>query len=152
MDMIQKASLEDVDQIKTLVDFYASKNRMLSRSLSYLYEHVRDYLVYKEGNLVVGCAALHIDWKNLAEVKSLAVDPRYMNKGVGKALLSACIEEAKALGIPEVFTLTLETDFFLKNGFKKVSKDRLPMKIWGECMQCNKYPNCDEEALVYRIK
>jgi len=150
--MIKKASIEDVDQIKTLIDFYAGKSRMLSRSLSYLYEHVREYVVYNEGGLVIGCAALHIDWKDLAEVKSLAVDPRYLNKGIGKALLSACIDEARHLGILQLYTLTLETDFFMKNGFKRIQKEKLPMKIWGECMHCNKYPDCDEEALVYRIK
>lgn len=150
--LVRKASLDDVDQMKTLVDFYASKNRMLSRSLSYLYEHVREYIVCREGELVLGCCALHVTWKNLAEVKSLAVDPRYMNRGIGKELLNAALKEAKELGISEVFTLTLESDFFLKNGFKKIPKEKLPMKIWGECMQCNKYPDCDEEALIYRIK
>ena len=150
--LIRKAKLEDVDQIKTLVDFYASKDRMLSRSLSYLYEHVREYVVCQEGDLILGCGALHVTWKNLAEVKSLAVDPRFMNKGVGKDILNACLKEAKELGISEVFTLTLETDFFVKYGFKKIPKEKLPMKIWGECMQCNKYPNCDEEALIYKIK
>ncbi|MCX6695950.1 MAG: N-acetyltransferase [Candidatus Altiarchaeota archaeon] len=150
--VIRKASLGDVDQMKTLIDFYASKSRMLPRSLSYIYEHVREYTVCKEGELVIGCCALHVTWRDLAEVKSLAVDPRYMNKGVGKDLLFAALKEAKEMGINEVFTLTLESEFFLKNGFKKTSKEKLPMKIWGECIQCNKYPNCDEEALVYKIK
>jgi amino-acid N-acetyltransferase len=80
--VIRKATLEDVDQIKTLIDFYASKDRMLPRSLSYLYELIREYFVTKEGELVTGCCALHVTSKNLAEVKSLAVDPRYMNKGI----------------------------------------------------------------------
>ena len=150
--VVGKASLEDVDQMKTLIDFYAGKNLMLSRSLSYLYENVREYWVCREGELVVGCGALHVTWKGLAEVKSLAVDPRFINKGIGKDILSACLKEAKELGLSEVFTLTLEPEFFIKNGFKKIAKEKLPMKIWGECMQCSKYPSCDEEALVYKVK
>ncbi|MFH1403803.1 MAG: N-acetyltransferase [Candidatus Altiarchaeota archaeon] len=149
--MISKASVTDVDQMKTLIDFHASKGLMLPRSMSYLYENIRDYFVFRSGELVIGCCAIHISWKDIAEIKSLAVDPRHVNKGVGKALLQACVEEAKKLGIPVLFTLTMEPEFFKKLGFKTVSKEKLPMKIWGECMHCSKYPECDEEALVFKV-
>jgi amino-acid N-acetyltransferase len=107
--------------------------------------------VYREGELLVGCCALHISWRDLGEVKSLAVDPRHTGKGVGKVLVDACVKEAGKLGLRKVFTLTLETEFFRKLGFKRVSKDKLPMKVWGECVHCSKYPECDEEALVYEL-
>jgi amino-acid N-acetyltransferase len=149
---VERASIGDAEQIKTLIDFYASRGRMLPRSLSEIFEHIRDFFVFKDKNLVAGCCALHVSWSDLAEIRSLAVDPRYANKGIGSSLVSACIGEAKNIGINKVFTLTYEPEFFEKQGFKKVPKSQLPKKIWGECIHCSKYPNCDEEALVYKIK
>jgi len=149
---VEKAGLSDGEQIKTLIDFYASKDKMLARSLSEIYEHIRDFFVYKDGGIVAGSCALHFSWGDLAEVRSLAVDPRYANRGVGRALVSACLEEAKAMRVARVFTLTSEPEFFRKLGFVSLKKSELPMKIWGECIYCNKYPKCDEEALVYKLK
>jgi amino-acid N-acetyltransferase len=149
---VERASLADGEQIKTLIDFYASKDKMLARSLSEIYEHIRDFYVYKDKKVIAGCCALHVSWSDLAEIRSLAVDPRYASKGIGSALVASCLEEAKKMDAKRVFTLTNEPDFFEKQGFKRIQKTELPMKIWGECIYCNKYPNCDEEALVYKLK
>jgi len=147
-----KASVGDVEQIRALIDVYSRQNKMLSRSLSYLYDNIRDYFVVREGDTIIGCAGLHITWSDLAEIKSLAVEPKHQNKGVGKALLEAAFEEARSFGISRIFTLTLEPDFFLKHGFRVIPRESLPMKIWGECIQCPKYPECDEVALEYAVK
>ena len=147
MDVV-KSGLSDVEAMRALIEEHAKEDKMLSRSLSYLYENLRDYYVAKEGGEVLGCCGLHISWADLAEVKSLAVKKDQMGKGVGKALLDATLGEAKDLRLTKVFTLTLEPEFFKKHGFQEVEKDTLPMKIWGECIQCPKYPNCDEIALT----
>jgi len=144
--------LSDVEQIRNLIEVHSKANKMLPRSLSYLYENLREYSVVREDGKVVGCVALHISWSDLAEVKSLAVHPDYERRGIGSALLGASIKEAKEMGIDRIFTLTLEPDFFIKHGFKKIAREKLPMKIWGECIQCPKYPDCDETALEYRVK
>ncbi|MFH1056129.1 MAG: N-acetyltransferase [Candidatus Altiarchaeota archaeon] len=149
---VERASIDDVEGIRDLIGIHAKQNKMLSRSLSYLYENLREYSVVKKGKKVIGCCALHISWRDLGEVKSLAVHPKYSGKGIGKTLLKSAIKEAEQFGIPKVFTLTLEPEFFIKHGFKKIQKNKLPMKIWGECIQCPKYPDCDETALEYRIK
>lgn len=149
---VTKAAPPDVEEIKSLIDIHARKNKMLARSLSYLYDNIRDYFVVRENSHIVGCCALHITWKDLGEIKSLAVHPDHMSKGVGAALLEATFKEAKNMGIPRLFTLTLEPEYFLKHGFKVVPRDKLPMKIWGECINCPKYPDCDETALEYRVK
>lgn len=148
---VEKAGMGDVPSIRELIEHHAGNNKMLSRSLSFLYENIRDYHVACHDGKMVGCCGLHISWNDLAEIKSLAVHPDYMGKGVGKALLDAAMDEARKFHIPRVFTLTLETEFFVNYGFKKVTKDELPMKIWGECIQCPKYPDCDEEALMFEL-
>jgi amino-acid N-acetyltransferase len=125
---------------------------MLARSLSEIYENIRDYFVILDKDRVVACVALHISWDDLAEVKSLAVTEEHQKQGVGEKLVEACLNEATELGIPTVFCLTYVPDFFVKCGFEMVDKRELPHKIWGECYRCPKFPDCDESALIYHIK
>lgn len=121
---------------------------MLARSLSEIYENIRDYFVVREGEQVVACAALHVHWADLAEVKSLAVAENSQEQGIGSQLVAACLDEARGLGMPAVFCLTYRPAFFEKLGFSQVEKGELPHKIWAECLRCPKFPNCDEIALI----
>jgi len=146
--MIRKARMSDVKAIQKLIADYARKGDMLPRSLSDIYENVRDYFVFEEGGEVVGSAAIHIMWEDLAEVRSLAVQEGKMRRGVGTNLVEACISEAIVLGISRVFALTYKPEFFEKLGFHRVDKSELPHKIWTDCLKCAKFPDCDEIALV----
>jgi len=147
--MIRKARMKDVKAIQKLIAEYARKGDMLPRSLSEIYENLRDYFVYvQNGEEVIGSAAIHIMWEDLAEVRSLAVRDGNMGRGVGTQLVEACLSEAIVLGIPRVFALTYKPDFFAKLGFVRVDKSELPQKIWTDCLKCSKFPDCDEVALV----
>ena len=147
--MIRKARIADVKAIQKLVAEYARKGEMLPRSLSEIYENLRDYFVaVEDGGEVVGSAAVHIMWEDLAEVRSLAVREDRMGKRVGTQLVEACISEAIVLGITRIFALTYKPGFFEKLGFRVVDKSELPHKIWSDCLKCSKFPDCDEVALV----
>jgi amino-acid N-acetyltransferase len=150
--MIRRAKVADVPAIKKLIDAYAAKNIVLQRPMSDLYENLRSFFVYidPEGE-VTGCCALHIIWGDLGEIRSLAVEEKLTGEGVGQKLLEAAITEAKDLGLEKVFTLTLSIDFFKKCGFSEVAKDTLPQKVWGWCIRCPKFPDCDEVALVREL-
>ncbi|MGA9049686.1 MAG: N-acetyltransferase [Dehalococcoidia bacterium] len=149
---VEKATIDDVKQMHELVNKFAGKGEMLPRALSEIYENLRDYLVIRnKAGKVAACVALHISWADLAEVKALAVVQAQQKKGVGAALIRACVEESKALGIPRIFCLTYKPAFFKKQGFKEVEKMELPRKIWAECYSCPKFPDCDEVALVYDV-
>lgn len=147
--MIRKARMADVKAIHELIAEYARKGDMLPRALADIYENLRDYFVYlgDDGELV-GSAAIHIMWEDLAEVRSLAVREERMRRGVGTQLVEACISEAIVLGIARVFALTYKPEFFEKLGFHVVEKSELPQKIWADCLKCSKFPDCDEVALV----
>jgi len=145
--MIRKAEIADVKVIQNLINGYAKQELMLARSLSELYENLRDFSVYVEDGALVGCAALRVVWEDLCEVKSLAVAEASQKKGIGAALVDHCIGEARALKLPRVFTLTFQPGFFEKLGFKRVGKETLPHKIWAECVRCPHFPDCDEVAL-----
>jgi amino-acid N-acetyltransferase len=122
---------------------------MLARPLSELYEGIRDFLVVREGEQVVACAALHVDWADLAEIRSLAVAEGKKLTGIGAGLVKACLEEAATLGIETIFCFTYKPDFFRRQGFVDIDKMELPRKVWTDCLRCPKFPNCDETALIY---
>jgi amino-acid N-acetyltransferase len=150
---VEKATIGDVKRMHELVNKFARKGEMLPRALSEIYENLRDYFVIRNsrGNLLA-CVALHINWSDLAEIKALAVTSDKHRKGLGSALIRACISESKSLGIPRIFCLTYKPDFFVKQGFKVVDKMELPRKVWAECYSCPKFPDCDEVALVYDVE
>jgi amino-acid N-acetyltransferase len=149
--MIRKAKLKDVKEIQRLIKLYSNRGDILPRSLSELYDHLRDFFVSIRNRKVVGICALHISWDDLAEVRSLAVEEKDRNKGMGAELVKACLEESKDLGVKRVFALTYQPEFFEKLGFKKVDKSMLPHKIWTDCLKCVKFPDCDEIAVVKEL-
>ncbi len=146
--MIRKARIKDIKKIQELIACFARQDLMLERSVNELYEHIRDFWVYEEKGKICGCAALHISWDDLAEIKSLAVAKKLQGKGVGKDLVVTCLAEAKSLGAKKIFVLTYKPEFFKKMGFKRIKHADLPHKIWAECINCCKFPNCQEIALL----
>jgi len=146
--MIRKAQINDVKDIQKLLMNFASRGDMLSRSLSELYESLRDFYVVEEGGVLLGAAALHIVWEDLAEVRSVAVVEDSGRKGIGSRLVQACIAEAREIGLKRIFCLTYKPDFFAKQGFRLVDKAELPHKVWGDCIKCPKFPDCDENAMI----
>ena len=149
---VTKATIKDASQIQKLVNYFAEKDEMLARPLSEIYENIRDYFVVKEGDEVVACGALHVNWADLAEIKSLAIKESWQRKGLGEAIVNACLDEAKELDIPTIFCLTYKPAFFEKCRFTRVDKSQLPQKVWGECYRCHLFPNCDEQALILHLE
>ena len=149
---VEKAKIGDAPQIHKLANYFAQKGVMLPRALSEIYENIRDFFVVREGDKVIACAALHVYWSDLAEVRGVAVAEDKQNQRLGGKLIEACINEAKELGIPQVFCLTYRAPFFERQGFNRVDKAELPRKIWSECYRCPKFPDCDEVAMTYRVE
>ena len=145
---VRKARVGDAPAIHALVNYYARKEEMLPLSLGMVYDRLRDFFVYEENGEVLGCCALHVVWEDLAEVRSLAVRDDARRRGIGGQLFAACIGDAPALGVRRLFVLTFVPEFFRKRGMVDVAKDTLPHKVWADCVQCPRFPHCDEVALV----
>ena len=131
--MIRNARMGDIKEMYDLLQYYADKDLLLGRSLSSLYDQLRDFNVLVEksdddgdSEKLIGVCALHICWDNLAEIRSLAVTDGYQGKGVGKQLVERALQEADSYGITRVFTLTYQPDFFKKLGFKDIDKSVAP--------------------------
>jgi amino-acid N-acetyltransferase len=144
--MIRKARIGDVKDLHRILNAFAAEGKLLPRSLS-------DFVVWEspETGEILGCCCLHIVWEDLAEVRSLAVVPDRQGRGIGTALVRACLNEACELGISRVFVLTYEVRFFENLGFRVTDKQVFPQKIWADCLHCTKFPDCDETAMVLEI-
>ena len=145
----RKPTFDDIETIFKLINDYAAEGIMLARSRSLLYETIREMIVAVDADKVVGVGALHVTWNELAEVRSMAVDPDHTRRGIGARIVRLLIDEGKTFGVKKFFTLTYKPGFFQTLGFKTITKDELPHKIWRECIDCPKFPNCDEIAMEF---
>ena len=146
--VIRRAVVGDVPAMAQIINGYASRGLMLPKSQYDLYQGIRNLVVVICGDQLIGCGALQVFWHDLAEVRSLAVEEEWLGKGIGRLIVQHLLADAQSLGVPKVFTLTYRQSFFERLGFREVPKESLPQKIWGDCLNCPKYPDCDEVAMV----
>jgi amino-acid N-acetyltransferase len=152
--IIRKAVTGDVAVIHSILKRYGEEGLLLPRSLSELYDHLRDFFILEDQGqeaTILGIGALAVCWEDLAEIRSLAVVPERQGRHYGLRLVESCLEEAKSLGLRKVFTLTYVPGFFARLGFKEVDKSVLPHKVWAECLKCPKFPGCDEIAMLVEL-
>lgn len=149
--MIRKATVKDVPTIQQIIKPYADEGKMLPRTLNELYERIRNFSLFEKDNKVLGVVALAVSWENIAEVRSLAIVQDNLSQGIGTALVNHCLKEARSFDIKKVFVLTYTLDFFIKAGFRIINKEELPQKIWKDCINCSKFPSCDEQALIIEL-
>jgi amino-acid N-acetyltransferase len=169
-----KAQIHDAQAIHDLINLYAQRGDMLPRTMGEVYENLRDFFVVRaefepvaplsseasaartpadvagEGKFL-GCAALHIVWSDMAELKSLAVPEDVQSRGVGSLLVRAAVDEARRIGLERVFALTYRPAFFERLGFVQADVMTLPRKVWNECYRCPKFPSCNEIALTLEL-
>jgi amino-acid N-acetyltransferase len=146
--LIRRAKIVDVPEIVKLINHFAQKGQMLGRPLIELYESIRTFVVQETDGKIVGCGSLAVVWNDIAEVRSIAVHPDYHRRGIGRAIVKILLQDAVELELPKVFCLTYQPEFFKKLGFKDLDKHELPHKVWRDCINCPKFPDCDEVSLV----
>jgi amino-acid N-acetyltransferase len=148
---VRRAVIRDVPAMADIINYHAAKGEMLARSQHQLYQFVRDFVVAADGDVVVACGALHVVWEDIGEIRSLAVADGWQGRGIGSRLVQSLLDEARDLGLPKVFALTYKQGFFQHMGFHLVPHEALPHKIWADCLNCPKFPNCDEIAMMIEL-
>lgn len=149
--VVRPAAIGDVPTLHHLLEIYAAKGNLLPRTLSELYRHLRDFFVIELDGKVVACGALEIFTEDLGEVRSLVVDEAHEGRGLGRMLVERITDEARAIGLRRLMALTYVPAFFHKLGFQTVAMDTLPEKVWGVCVKCYKYNQCDETAVLKEL-
>ena len=148
---VKPARLQDVPQMHDIINRFAGQGEMLPRSMSELFENVRDFIVVKQDDQVAACASLHVLWEDLAEIKSVAVSQELQGQGIGALLVERCVVDAAELGLTTVFVLTHKPGFYEKLGFERTDVLSFPRKVWSECIRCPKFPSCNEIAMSRSI-
>ncbi|MFH0794234.1 MAG: N-acetyltransferase [bacterium] len=148
---LRKARMGDAPQLFKLINLHSSKGELLPRTMNELFENLRDFYVFEQDEKVVACTALHVMWEDLAEIKSLVVAESHQGQGLGQLLVDRVLREANELGIRRVFALTFKPKFFEKIGFSVIDKGELPQKVWGECVKCHLFPECQEIAVIKNL-
>ena len=120
---VRRARTADVTKIKSLVDGYAGRV-LLAKETVTLYESVQEFVVAEFEGEVVGCGALHVLWADLGEIRTVAVHPGALGRGVGHAIVGALIDNARTLGLARLFVLTFEKHFFGRHGFVEITAHR----------------------------
>ena len=145
---IRPARMGDIAAMAELINYHAERGCMLHRSLAYLYERVRNFWVCQMDGCIVGCCALEPVWTDLGELKSLAVQEDLRGQGIGRRLIERSLQAGRSIEIKRVFCLTREPKFFENLGFAQLERNKLPHKVWSDCVNCPVKDNCDEIALL----
>lgn len=149
---LRDAKIADVEPIMELVNGLAAQGVMLPRSPASIVEKLRDFVVAEVDGEFAGCGALAVIWTDIAEIRSIAVDPKFQKLGLGRQMAEHLIDEARHLGIARVMAFTYVTGFFDRLGFEVVEHDTLPHKVFNDCLNCPKFHKCDEVAVVKTLK
>jgi amino-acid N-acetyltransferase len=149
---VRKARIGDIHAVLALINDYAGQGIMLPRTEFEMSENIRDFTVVYSGDQLAGCGALHFYTPTTAEVRSLAVDPRVKNHGVGRTIVEALEEEAREHGLHAIFAFTYVPEFFRRLGFAEVDRGSLPLKAWKDCLRCPKFQCCDEIAVLKPLR
>jgi len=148
---VRSAVVDDVEAIYQLLKPFVKNDIILQRDRDNIFQHLQEFLVAEYDGSLAGVVCAHIYGKNLAEVRSLVVDPVCQKHGVGRLLVEGCEQWLAGMGVSKVFALTYVTDFFIKLGYRTVSKESLPHKIWTVCVHCSRFADCDEIAVEKQL-
>ncbi len=133
--VVRRARTPDVRAIRALVEPMTTSRRIVTKDAVAYYEAVHEFRVVELDGQVAGCGALHVMWEDLAEVRTVAVRPELKGRGLGSALLTALLEDARDLGVARVFCLTFETAFFGRHGFQRIDGQAVEPEVYAELLR-----------------
>lgn len=149
---VRRAAIRNIHDVLDLINAYAADGVMLPRTEFEISENVRDFWVAYDEDVLLGCGALHFYTPTTAEVRSLAVRDDAKHRGVGRAIVEKLEEEARENDLEAIFAFTYVPGFFHKLGFEETERGELPLKAWKDCLRCPKFQNCDEIAVLKRLR
>ncbi|GAA6137643.1 N-acetyltransferase [Arenicella sp. 4NH20-0111] len=150
-DRVEVARECDVAGIQALLNHYAALGNLLPRTKKDIIRQLSHFRVIKQNNKVIACGSLENFTPDLAEIRSLMVDESIKGRGLGRKIVIELISMAKIRNVERLMALTYVPEFFHKLGFETVDKNIFPEKVWGICVNCYKFENCDEIAVLKKL-
>ena len=148
---VRAAEKDDIDAISALVTYYAELGSLLPRPKGEITRHLEHFLVASVGDEIAGCASLELFSPELGEIRSLMVSSKYQRRGIASNLINRLIDRAQNMEVKQVMALTYVPELFHQHGFRTVDKSIFPEKVWGICVNCYKFNNCDEIAVLLEL-
>lgn len=149
--LVRPAESDDLDAISLLVSIYADLGNLLPRSKNQIAQNLEYFIVAEIDSNIVGCASLELFTPNLGEIRSLMVANEYQRLGIASNLINTLTTRAHEMKVQRVMALSYVPELFHKHNFRTVDKSIFPEKVWGICINCYKFHNCDEIALLLEI-
>lgn len=133
---VRWARTSDVPHIQSLVEPLVNRRILLGKDSVVFYGTIQGFRIAEDASgTPIGCGALHVMWQDLAEVRTLAVLPEWLHRGVGHALLDQLEADARELGLSRLFCLTFEVDFFARHGFVPMGEERMAPEVYAELLR-----------------
>lgn len=149
--LIRLAESDDLEAITALINFYAELGNLLPRSKNQIAQNLEHFIVAEIDSKIVGCASFELFTPNLGEIRSLMVSADYQRLGIASKLVSTLVDRAREMTVKRVMALTYVPELFHKHDFRTVDKSVFPEKVWGICVNCYKFHNCDEIAVLLEL-
>ena len=149
--LVRPAEPNDLNAISILINFYADLGNLLPRSKKQISQNLEHFIVAEIDNNIVGCASLELFTPSLGEIRSLMVAAEHQRLGIASSLINTLTTRARALNVQRVMALTYVPELFHKHNFRTVDKSIFPEKVWGICINCYKFDNCDEIAVLLEL-
>ena len=150
--VVRAANENDIKGIQRLLNHYASMGELLPRTKSDILANLKHFHVIEDQGDIIACGSLEHFTDELAEVRSLMVNKQIKGQGLGRKVVDRLIQIAKERRVKRLMALTYVPEFFHKLGFKTVNKEIFPEKVWGICVNCYKFNNCDEIAVLLKLE
>lgn len=136
---IRRARTPDVRAIRALVDPLAEQRILVAKDVVNYFESLQEFRLVVDRpapgeEVVVGCAALHVLWQDLAEARTVATHPDYRGRGIGRSLMEQLLRDAQEIGVSRVFCLTFETSFFRSLGFEEITGTPVSPEVYVELL------------------
>ena len=147
----RRAKISDVAAIHALVAHYAAQGFLLPRAAEEIRAHIGHFIVQEDGHRVVSCLSLVRYGADLAEIRSVAVDPENRGQGLGARLIAAALNEARRRGIARVFAVTHAPQFFERQGFMAALRESLTEKLERDCRTCSQLRTCKLVAVIATV-
>jgi amino-acid N-acetyltransferase len=149
---IRAASLADVSAIHALIAHYAAKDLLLPRTREDIAREIETFMVCEDARAIVGCLSLTEYHAALAEIRSVAVSPETVSRGVGTRLIQRALRDAQARGISHVLAVTGTPQFFARLGFAAAEPNAMSEKVERDCVACPKARECRLVPMIAELQ